>query len=103
MKCGVEADWNTADCPICFGQLESISPSDATACSASSVDIVEMLEWMKTKWVQYASCNGITLEVSLLRSYRVCEGKNITIRTGDGFEAVEWFNTLVKQNDQGMP
>lgn len=33
-KCGVEANWSSADCPICFGQLESLCPSDATACSA---------------------------------------------------------------------
>ncbi len=32
-KCGVKANWSSADCPICFGQLERLFPSDATACS----------------------------------------------------------------------
>ena len=34
LNCGIEAEWNTYDCPICLRELESLSPSDATACSA---------------------------------------------------------------------
>jgi hypothetical protein len=33
-KCGVQANWSSADCPICFGDLESLSPSDAVNFSA---------------------------------------------------------------------
>lgn len=26
-KCDVTADWNTADCPVCLGQLEDVAPT----------------------------------------------------------------------------
>lgn len=46
VKCGVEANWTSADCPICFGQLERLCPSDATTCSSVGGDFYKGIEWL---------------------------------------------------------
>ena len=63
-KCGAEANWNTADCPICFGLLESICPSDAADCSPSSSRKYEnrcgeIWEWDGQKWRELFSSDVI--------------------------------------------
>ncbi len=43
LNCGIEAEWNTYDCPICLRELESQCPSDAPASSESIAEVAKRI------------------------------------------------------------
>lgn len=83
-------------------EQSGVKASPSLDCSAE-VDIVQMLEWMKTKWQSYTlrdmgDGRWYSLEVNCFTVFRILDTGKEVFRGRDALDVEAKFNELIQQN-----